>query len=233
MEQEKLFGQNWEKLFKPGAIAAIVIVALIPIQIFIFAAYPPPDNPAGFFELFSKNWFLGLLSLDLLYIINNTVIIVLYLALFAALKNTSFIGMLTALAFGLIGITSYYSSAVAFEMLSVGKQYNQAVTVEMKQQLMAVGYAMLATYKGTSFDVYYVLNAITLLIISVIMFRSSVFTRPTAVWGIISGIFMIIPSTAGKIGLVFSLISLIPWIVFSIMVAKKLFWLHRASIKAF
>ncbi len=82
---------------------------------------------------------------------------------------------------------------------------------------------MLAIYKGTAFDVYYVLNAITLLVFSFVMLRSSLFSRATAIWGIAAGVFMVIPSTAGMIGLVFSLASLVPWAVFAILVAIRFF----------
>ena len=62
---------NWDKLCKVGGVAALVIVLLIPIQILFFVVYPPPETTLGFFELFHKNWMVGLLSLDVLYYINN------------------------------------------------------------------------------------------------------------------------------------------------------------------
>jgi hypothetical protein len=215
--------ENWNKLLKFGGVAAIIIVLLIPLQITIFAVFPPPADPLGFYELFHQHWLLGLLSLDLLYIINNIIIIFVYLGLFAALRKTNFALMLIALVVGLIGIAAYFASTVAFEMLSLSNQYFQASTFELKEQLLAAGQAMLVRYKGTSFDVYYVMNAVTLLIVSRVMFQDKTFSRSTAIWGLISGILMIIPSTAGTIGLIFSLLSLIPWIVFSIMIAKRLF----------
>lgn len=218
---------NWDKLLKIGGIAAIIIVSIIPVQIIIFALFPPPDSPVGFFELFGRNPLLGLLSLDFLYVINNSVMIFLYLGLFAALKKTNFTYMLIAIVVGLIGITAYYSSTVAFEMMSISKQYNLAESAELKQQFISAGHTLLAVYKGTAFDVYYVLNAITLLLISRVMFMDNTFSKTTAVFGLTSGIFMIIPSTAGQIGLIFSLLSLIPWVVFSILVAKRLFVLYN------
>ncbi|GAB1375017.1 hypothetical protein MASR1M46_19060 [Bacteroidales bacterium] len=82
---------------------------------------------------------------------------------------------------------------------------------------------MLATYKGTAFDVYYILNAITLFIFSWVMLkdRERTFTCTTALWGLASAVLMIIPSTAGTIGLIFSLLSLVPWVVFSILDSRE------------
>ncbi len=213
---------NWNKLYKISGIAALVIVAIIPIQIVIYAIFPPPETTIGFIELFHKNWIVGLLSLDLLYYINNGLIVLVYLGLFASLRKNDFANMVIALTIGFIGVAVYYASAVGFEMLSVSKQYYSTESTEIKQQLLAVGQGLIYRYKGTAFDIYYVFNAITLLLISITMYKSKDFGKSTATWGLVAGFFMIIPSTAGTIGLVFSLISLIPWIVFSILIGKKL-----------
>lgn len=213
---------NWNKLYRIGGIAAFVVVSIIPIQIIIFVLFPLPETAKGFIDLFHENWMIGLLSLDFLYYINNALLALVYLGLFASLRKVDFAIALIALVIGLIGIASYYASTVGFEMLSISNQYYVTDSEDLKQQLLAVGHGLIARYKGTAFDVYYVLNAITLLMISWVMFKSKSYSRATATWGVISGIFMIIPSTAGTIGLIFSLISLIPWIIFSILIGKKL-----------
>lgn len=213
---------NWNKLFKIGGIAAFIIVFIIPAQILIFTVYPPPQTTLEFFELFRKNWVLGLLSLDLLYYVNNGLLILVYLGLFASLRKIDFATMLTATIIGLIGITTYYVSKVGFEMLSISKQYYSTNSIEFKQQLLSVGHSLISRYKGTAFDVYYVFNAVTLILISITMYKSKNFAKSSATWGLIAGIFMLIPSTAGTLGLIFSLISLIPWIVFSILIGRRL-----------
>ena len=223
---------NWHKLYRIGGIAALAIVLLIPVQIVIFAVFPPPESPIGFIELYHTNWILGLLSLDFLYYINNGLLALFYLALFASMKKNDFAVMSIAMILGFIGIASYYASSVGFEMMSISKQYYATDSPEMQQQLLAVALGMITTYKGTAFDVYYVLNAITLLLISKTMFQSKFFGKMAATWGLISGIFMMVPSTAGTLGLAFSLISLIPWIIFSIITGRKLMTMARHQEKA-
>ncbi|MGE4288946.1 MAG: hypothetical protein AB7E36_09670 [Salinivirgaceae bacterium] len=223
--------KSWQKIMETGAWAALIIVFLIPVQIVVFFLYPPPETVAGFFGLFNQNEFLGLVSLDLLYILSNTILILLYLGLFAAFRQTNLAGVLIALVLGLIGICTYFSSTIAFEMQMLSKQYILAETLELKQQFLAAGQALLVVYKGSSFDVYYLLNAVALLMISRIMLLNSTFSKTTAIWGLLSGFFMLIPSTAGKLGLVFSLVSLIPWIVFSLLVGKQLFYLSNTKTK--
>ena len=131
---------------------------------------------------------------------------------------------------GFIGIAIYYASTVGFEMLSISKQYYSTDSIESKQQLLSVGHGLIARYKGTAFDVYYVFNAITLLLISITMYKSKDFGKSSATWGLIAGVFMIIPSTAGTLGLIFSLISLIPWIVFSILIGRRLIQMTKILI---
>lgn len=218
---------NWNKLYRIGGIAAYAIVCIIPIQITIFTLFPPPENTIGFIDLFQDNWIIGLLSLDLLYYINNALLVLVYLGIYASLRKIDFAIMLIAIIIGFVGIAAYYASTVGFEMMSLSKQYHSTESFEIKNGLLAVGNGLILKYKGTAFDVYYVLNAITLLLISKTMFKSETHGKTAATWGLIAGIFMIIPSTAGKLGLVFSLISLIPWIIFSILIGRILLLLGR------
>lgn len=213
---------NLNKLYKIAGLAALLIVLIIPIQILIFLLFPPPEDSIGFIALFHDNWLLGLLSLDLLYYFNNALLAFFYLGLYASMRKIDFTNMLVALIIGLIGIAVYYASSIGFEMLALSKLYYQTDSVEFKQQLISVGHGLILKYKGTAFDVYYVFNAIALILIAKTMFNSKEFGKVAAIWGLIAGLFMIIPSTAGTIGLIFSLISLIPWIVFSIIVGRKM-----------
>jgi hypothetical protein len=110
-------------------------------------------------------------------------------------------------------------------MLSLSRQYASASGELQQAALLGAGQALLETYRGTVFDVYYVLNAVSLLIFAFVMLhssmRSSTFSKTTAVFGIIAGVLMAIPSTAGTLGLIFSLASLIPWAVFSVMAGLR------------
>src|SRR5271165_4733720 len=61
---------EWRGIFRIGAIAAIIVVLFIPIQGTIFAIWPLPKTVPGWFELFQKNKFIGLLDMDLLLIVD-------------------------------------------------------------------------------------------------------------------------------------------------------------------
>lgn len=213
--------EKWGYLYKIAGYATIIMLIIIPIQIAIFTIFPFPDSIESWFELFNKNWILGLIHLDLLYIINNVIVAIMYLAFYFSLKKKNESLMIIALVLGLLGISAYLSSNKALEMLSISNLYYDAVSETAKTIFLAAGQTMLSSWRGTAFDIYYVLNGITLIIISCVMFKSSIYSNKIAAIGLFSGVLMMIPSTAGTIGLIFSLASLVPWIVFAILVSIK------------
>lgn len=219
--------ENWKPLYKAAGFASIIMLFIMVAQIIIYILWPPPETAIDFFYLFQSNWLLGLLSLDLLYILNNTILIVIYLALYFSLRRINEAVMLIGLVLGLVGISAYFASNMSFEMLSLSNQYATISSEYYRTALLGAGAALLAVYKGTAFNVYYVLNAITLLIFAFVMLRSDIFSKATAIIGIISGVLMSIPSTAGAIGLVFSLGSLIPWAIFLVLISRKFFKLSH------
>ena len=220
---------TWAPLYRTGAAAALIILALMPVQLVIWVAWPPPTTVEGFFDLFQRNWLLGLLGLDLLYMPTNALMLPLLLALCVALRRASPSAAVVALTLGLVSIAVYFASTVAFEMLALSGQYAAATSEAQRSLYAAAGEAMLAAYKGTAFDAYYLMNGSALLVIAATMLRSAVFGRATAYTGILSGVLMVVPSTAGTLGLVFALASLAPWAAFSVLVARRLLLLGRRA----
>lgn len=222
---------RWKDLCKVGGMAALTMLVLMAIQIIVFVVWPPPSTVEGYFALFHNNWLLGLLSLDLLYIVDSVLLIPIYLALYAVLKRAGESSMLIAVVFGITGIAAYFASNTAFEMLSLSSQYSAATTEAQRVMFLTAGQVMLETYKGTAFDIYYVLNTIVLFVLSVVMLRSDIFSKTTAYLGILAGVLMVVPSSAGTIGLYFSLASLVPWAIWLILVARRLFQLGQGVSK--
>lgn len=214
------FKVNFQPLYRIARFLALTMLIIIPLQIVIYVISPPPDTVKGFFELYHQNPFLGLLSLDFLYLFNNLIIIIVYLALFVLLYQEKPVTVLLALILGLIGIACYYPSNPAFEMLTLSNQYFQALP-EQQTIYLAAGEAVMAGYTGTSFDVYYVLSTICLLLFSWAIIKSTRFNKSVGLWGLTSGFFMIVPSSAGMLGMIFSFLSLIPWVVFVSMLMLK------------
>ena len=213
--------RQWRGLVVVGAWAALASVALIVVQIVIFVVWPPPETTVGFFELLVDSPVLGLLSLDALYVLSNLLAYLIYLALAVALWRVSRSAVVVALAFGTLGMAAYMASPRPVEMLALAQAHASAGPAE-QVALIAAGDGMVATWTGTAFDVYYFFNLVTLLVLAVLMYRSAVFTRATAGWGLVAAVLMAVPSNFGVVGMAFALASLVPWAVFAVLVARRL-----------
>lgn len=213
--------RQWRGLVVVGAWAALASVALIVVQIVVFVVWPPPETTVGFFELLVDSPVLGLLSLDALYVLSNLLAYLIYLALAVALWRVSRSAVVVALAFGTLGMAAYMASPRPVEMLALAQAHASAGPAE-QVALIAAGDGMVATWTGTAFDVYYFFNLVTLLVLAVLMYRSAVFTRATAGWGLVAAVLMAVPSNFGVVGMAFALASLVPWAVFAVLVARRL-----------
>lgn len=131
-------------LARTGGWSVVAMLVIMLAQVIIFIIWPPPVTVEGFFSLFDQKPLLGLLSMDLLYLLNNALLVLIYLALYAALQRSAPSAMLIALVLGLMGIAAYYASNTAFEMLSLSRQYAAGLDEIQKAALVgAVGYRSL------------------------------------------------------------------------------------------
>ena len=223
---------TWKTLYRVGGAAALVMAVFIPIQTIVFILWPPPSTVVGWFTLFQSSSLLGLLDMDLLLIVDQVLLALVLLALYAALRGASPSSMTIALALGLVGTATYFASGSAFEMLTLSNQYAAATSDAERSTLLAAGQVMLANWQGTAFDVAYVLQGVALLIIAAVMLRNMLFGRVTAYVAVLLGVLALVPPTVGTIGLVFSLGSLVPLEIWDILIARRLFQLGSASVAA-
>lgn len=223
---------DWKSLYKVGGAAALLMFVVTLIQSFIFITNPPPSTVMEYFTLFQKSQILGLLDLDFLLIIINILLILIYLALYVALFRISKSYMTIALAIGLVGTILFFASREAtFGMLSLSNQYAAASTDTERAMLLAAGQTLLTIYNGTAFDLSYIFGGVVILMFSIVMLRSNLFSKATAYLGIAMGILMLVPPTVGTIGLLLSLISLIPTLIWLIPIARRLFQLGSGVVK--
>jgi hypothetical protein len=80
---------RWSWLYKIGGAAALFGVAMIPIQMIVFIAWPPPDTAIGWFTLFQNNKLAGLLAFELLFVVNAVLGIATTLALYVVLRRSA------------------------------------------------------------------------------------------------------------------------------------------------
>lgn len=217
---------RWRGLYRIGAVAAAIMVVHIPITIVLFIANPPPQTVIEFFALFQSNKLLGLLGMDLLYLLVNVLAIPTCLAFYVALRRVNESVMLVATALGLIAGVALFAARPAFEMLSLSDQYAAATTDAQRAVFLAAGEAMLAIFHGTAFQFHYVFGSISLLMTAVVMLRSDIFSKATAYVGIVSsvtGLGLYVP----KIGVAISILSVVGLWIWYILIARRFFQLAK------
>jgi len=220
---------DWKTLYKISGTAALVSVALIPITAVAFFIWPLFPCPAlEIFALIQADRLAGLMSLDFLYLLGNLVAFPIFLALYVTLKRTNESLALIALALGLVGLVSIISARPVFEMLSLSDQYAAATSDVQRAQFLAAGEAMLALFHGTAFNAHYILGSASLLISAALMLRSETYSKMTAYVGLITNI-VVFGLYIPRIGVYISLLSVLGYLLWNIMIARRLFWLAKDS----
>jgi hypothetical protein len=212
----------WRSLYRVAAGAAVLVAAVIPIQTVIYLMSPPPDTVTEWFNLFERNPLHALVDMDLFYMVDNVLAALVILALLVALFRASPSLVAIGATLGLLGIAVFFASNPAFSMLSLSQDYAAATTAAERSMYLAAGEATMATWQGSAYLVSYELGALATLIISLVMLRSTVFSRLTAYMGIATGVLMLWPPVS-TIGIVVSLLSLLPLFVWYLLIARQLF----------
>jgi hypothetical protein len=210
-------------LYRLGAWAALITLALVPVQGAIFAVHPPPATVLGHFASLHEHALLGLANLDLIYLVTMLLPVLVNVAVYGALRRVSPAWMLLALVLAMLSTAIYFASGAAFEMLALSNRYYAATTDAERTIALAAGEAVLARYQGTAYDVSYVLGAFPAVIVAVVMLRSAVFSRATAWFGLATGVMMVLPPTVGLAGMIAAFVSLVPLAVWLVLVALRLF----------
>jgi hypothetical protein len=147
----------------------------------------PPATAAEAFQLLQSNRIVGLLRLDLPTIVAMPLYYFVFLGLFAALKRTDRANAILSTSLAFVGVTLLLATPTALSMISLSQKYAAATTEATRTQFLAAGEAILATdiWHGTGAIMGGILVQSGAVLISVVMLRSSVFSRTTAYLGIL------------------------------------------------
>lgn len=175
-------------LYKAGALSALVTAIVIPFQIAAFIIWKPPpyDHIQQWFATFHDNAIIGLLSMDVLLMVDEVLLVAVVLALFMALRRRNPSIMAVALGLFFVSIAAYFASNTAFQMLTLSTQFADATTAAARASYLGAGQAMMATYQGTAFIAYYYLGSIAGILIGLAMLRHTAFSK-VAAWAAILG----------------------------------------------
>jgi len=219
---------RWNWLYKVAGMAALLTAVLIVVQMIVFILWPPPGTAIETFTLFQDDVLQGFLALDLLYVIDNALLIPILLALYVALRRSNESFMLIAVAFGFVGIAALFASNPAVNMHTLSGQYAAAGTDAQRALFLAAGEAMLAVYTGTAYHVSLILGSVALVILSIVMLQDKRFSKATAYMGILANglaLGLYVP----KYGIYFLLFSVLFLLAWYILIARNLFQLGQGT----
>jgi hypothetical protein len=220
--------ESFQTLYRIGAIAAFATVAITVVQIAAGILWPPPDfaptatAAANILQIARAEPVLTFVKLDGFMVFDYLLLIVVYLALFAALKRSGRSLMTLGTALALVAITMYITVNPAATVLVLAGHYAPSAGDATAAGIIPATQAVLAEFQGTAFLVHYIIMGIAGILVSYVMFRGHVFSRATAIAGMAQGAMMLVPVTFGMMGLLFALGSLVPFIVWFVLVGLRL-----------
>jgi hypothetical protein len=193
----------------------------------------PPVSAIDWFTLLQDSPFLGLLMLDLFDIVNYLLVGLIFLALYGALRRANKVAMIVATAAALVGVAVYQATNQAFAVLALSDQYSAASSDAMRAQFLAAGEALLAAHNPAGVNLGLFLVALAGLIASVVMLRSRVFGKATAVAGVVANslvlAYYVALPLAPAIAPLFPATSAPFRLVWYILIALRLFQLGRGA----
>lgn len=179
----------YKGLYKLGGAAALIVVVLTSGEVIGFAFYPQPSTVDGWFALFQSNRMIGLLDSWGLEVPMYAMFILVFLALYVALRKSNEGYMAIAMIFVLLGSGIFFATNNPISMLSLSDQYAAATTAAQRTRLLAAGQALLANTNQRAvggFNIALFLVSVAGLIVSLVMLRNKSFDNTTAYVGILA-----------------------------------------------
>jgi hypothetical protein len=222
---------RWKELYKIGAIAVIVseIVLIIGIvAVFIYPYAPGNKSTESIFLLLQNDKLGGLISLDFHLVLGNLFGIILFLALYVSLKQVNESYALIALVLGLIADILIIPARPISELFSLSGLYASATTEAAKNQYLAAGEALLLLFNGTGWFLNTLLGGFSLLMSSLLMLRSNIFSKSTAYVGVITNVAVCLFFIPG-IGMLFLFLSLPGYMIWYFQLARRFLEMEKGG----
>jgi hypothetical protein len=230
--------KNWKTLYRIGAVCAFLVLLVMVTEMFLTALPDGARTPltiTGWFDLFNRNWFMGMRNLGLINIIATTLMIPVFFSIFGLHRkeNSAFAGL--SLIIFIAGYAIFMADNTSFPMLELSRKYAIA-DLESKRILLAAGESLLA--KGSShtpgtFPGFFLAEAAGILF-CIIMLQGKVFSKATGIVGIIAFGFMFLFEVSSSfihalydISIVFAMMGGILTFVWYVMIGLRLLKVSR------
>ena len=222
---------RWQDLYRIGGIVAIVMNILILVVVVAIIVWPILPGSAPTEDIFTTvegDWLGGFMALDAMLLVTNIVGVLLFLALYAALKRVNESYALIALVIGLFAAVLVVPARPVSELLYLSEAYAMATTELARSQYLAAGEALLSYFHGTAWAVNTFLGGLSLLISSLLMLRSTFFSKSTAYVGIVTNL-AVCAFFLPVIGIILLFLSVPGYFVWHILLARNFFQLAQEA----
>jgi hypothetical protein len=216
---------NWKDLYRIAGIAAVIselIIFLGIVAYFIWPFTPGQETTESILLFLQKDRLGGLMSLDFFLFVGNLFSITLFLALYVSLKQVNESYALIALAVGLVAVTLLVPSRPIVEMFALSRSFANAETEVAKGQTLAAADALLALFNGTNWFMNTLLGSISLLIFSLLMLRSNLYSKSIAYVGIFTNV-VVCGFFIPVVGTILLFLSLPGYIIWYFQLARRFF----------
>jgi hypothetical protein len=176
---------------KIGAISAIIILLIFASELIIVAIHglPPVLGSAeDWLKALQRDRMLGLAQTFGLDIVAVTFHVPLYVALFFCLRSyqKGYPTLILSAVFAFIGMAVYFSSNATFSMLYLSDRLSAATNDVQKASVIESAKTALAVYwNGTGGDIATNFAGIAGILVSIVMFRSKIFSPAPTIAGIV------------------------------------------------
>ena len=214
-----------------GGITATTVAVLITFAIIAFFIWPYKPGFASaqsIFETLQKDRLGGLIALDLPMLVITPLNLLLYLAMYMALKRVNATYALIALILSLMAVVLLIPTRPLVELVTLSNSYAVATTQAARSQYLAAGEALLALFGGTAWMMASFFFPLAGLINSLLMLRTPLFHKATAYVGLgvcLVGLGFFLPAVG--VGLLF--LNTVGSVVWLGLMARDFFRLGRQS----
>jgi hypothetical protein len=180
--------QSDRTIFLIGGVACMIFVAYsVATFLILYLLGSPPETIEQYFAMIAENKLKGLLRLDLLTVLIMPLYYLIFYGLFVALKKTNHGLSAISAIMTVIGVTLFIAMPSVLSYIHLSDRFAAAVTEAEKNQLLAAGEAVWASdiWHGTGSLVGGLLLQSGALLFSVVMLKSNVFSKLTAITGIV------------------------------------------------
>lgn len=235
---------NWHSLYRVAGVGALIAVGFVLLDIVL--SFTGGDVAVGglsatdWFAYFQSNWFLGLRNLGFFNVINLTLTIPLYLALYRLHRRAAPAYAALALILYLLGAAIYASNNRALSMLALSDQYAAAPSEAQKTLLVTAGTVILAQAEDFTPGTFlgFLLSSIASLAMMAVMLTGRIFNKWIALTGLIGTSFLLVFTISATFGpeinafaMIFALVGGLLMLAWNSLIVMRLFRMRGAASK--